>query len=110
MGEIIQFTEEQFEILEDISKSNNEKAERFVHKLAENCGYKDANEMYIKEMEVLKDKLKKYWDIKWYSPEVIKELRQINNEFEKIVWIKKDNSSLYLLNEIRGKWENLYLK
>lgn len=101
-------TEKQGEILEYVDKSNNEIAEDVANKKAKEEWYMNANEMYISELYDMKKKLKQQAYIDWRTPEIIKEWRAINNEIEKVVWIKKNNGSMYILNEIRGKWNELY--
>lgn len=111
MQEQILLTEEQQEILQYVDKDNNELAEFFANKYAKEKWYSNATEMYISELYEMKTKIKQAacW-IDWWTAQLIKERRAINNEIEQIVWMKKNNNALYLLNEIREKWENLYLK
>lgn len=111
MGEQILLTEEQREILEYVDLDNNQLAEFFANKYAKEKWYANATDMYISELYEMKLKIKdaSHWE-DWWTPQLIKEWRAINNEIEQIVWMKKNNNALYLLNEIREKWENLYLK
>lgn len=111
MQEQIVLTEEQQEILEYVDKDNNELAEFFSNKYAKQEWYSNAVDMYISELYEMKKKIKQsaLWE-DWWTPQLIKEWRAINNEIEQIVWMKKNNNALYLLNEIRAKWDALYLK
>lgn len=101
-------TSEQSEILEYVDKSNNEIAEDVANKIAKEKWFKNVNEMYISELYEMKEKLKITAEIDWRTADVIKERRAVNNEIEKVVWIKKNNGAMYILNEIRGKWNELY--
>lgn len=111
MSEQIVLTEEQQEILEYVDKDNNQLAEFYSNKYAKDKWYKNAIDMYISELYEMKTKINiaansTDWD--WWTPQLIKEWRAINNEIEEIVGMKKNNNALYLLNEIRAKWEALY--
>lgn len=105
-------SEEQNEILDYIDKSNNEIAEDFSNKKSKEKWYKNTSEMYIAELYEMKEKIKYIWEFSdgWWTPELIKERRAINNEIEKVVWIKKNNGAMYILNEIRWKGNDVYLQ
>lgn len=110
MTDITEYNEEEFEVVEFYGKDNNEIAESRAHKESKSKNYEDANDMYIKELFEMKDKIKEVWDSKWWTPNLIDQWRKINNDIEQVVWIKKDKSALYLLNDIREKGKALYMK
>jgi len=110
MNSITDFNSEEYEIVEYLNQTNNEKAESIANKVAKEDGFQDANELYIRELQEMKQKLKERAQIKWWTPEAIETWRKINNDLEQVVWIKKDKWALYILNEIKQKWENLYLR
>lgn len=103
-------TDEQSEILEYVDKSNNEIAEDFSNKKSKEKWYKNTSEMYIAELYEMKEKIKSIASVEWWDVDLIKERRAVNNEIEKVVSIKKNNGTMYILNEIRWKGNDLYLE
>ena len=104
-------TEQQWEILEYVDKSNNEIAEDISHKQSKEDGFRDTNEMYISTLYAMKKSIEQMAKIRWYrTVEESKEMRAILADIESVVGIKKDKWAFFVLNDIRHKWNSLYWK
>lgn len=109
MPDITEYKEEDFDVVESCNIWNNDIAQNIAHSVSRENNFEDANDMYIKELFDMKKKIKEVWDKNWWSANLIDQWRKVNNDIEAVVWIKKDKTALYMLQDIRQKWRDLYL-